>query len=676
MLFAPYAMLVSLVLACQATARSDAAPPPDGAPADSQKDAPLPLTPPGVLPAPDDPPSLPTTAPPAGTPTDPGTITQILAVDRERAVVVFTPYGVAGAPSPVLASMGADGSIAWSVAIDGEPLVGRTSTGIELVGDAVSIAIAGRNHLHPVLDRIEIYGVPDGKLRSTIRATVESYARDTIVDRGLRIDTVLGTSEGAEIIASDARGELWRAHHPSFIGAEIIALPQHIAVPTRSDDDRDLWQVFDRARGKRAAMVEGDDACSDGERWFVRGYNSLFAVDLTDFSSDLVLDAERLPTSDLDPFTRGGHHGDTWAMRDCTIIDGKPVAFAQLGMIEGLVSNEPAGPRFASLGVRRMRDDDIDPLPDRLHPFVALRGLDGADTYDLLATDFAKADREATAALQSWVGVRDVLQFDGDKPGYVVATREVIGIVDGKTGAMTGHHIRRDTMAMHRTQLVGHHLWLPPAPGMQLGRAAPIVLDLAASPANAAVRGALATALGRQRSGAPAMTCGSTELVRYDGIETAAGLGPVTPSREPPWDAENLAVSARRFACASPTAIATLVAWSIVEDSRPLRNHGALVVVEDTIDGAPVYTAVAMYRHATNIDWNIAVSFHNPSSPLRRFLRRPTSAELDAFALQADFTFVDTWGQVKAGNVLDSRWVLVTGEPPLRHFAPTVEQSD
>lgn len=632
--------------------------------------------PPGALPAPDDPPPPPKAAPPSGTLTDPGTITQILAIDHERAVVVFTPYWAAGIPAPVLASMRADGSIAWSVGINGVPLRGRTSTGIELVGDSVSIAIAGPHPLHPVLDRIEVYGVGDGKLRATIRASTESYARDTIVDRGLRIDTVLGTSADAEIIASDARGERWRAKHPAYIGPEIVVLPEHVAVPTQSENDEERWQVFDRSRGRPVATVAGGDTCTDGKRWFVRGYNSLFEVDLTDFSSRMILNVATLPKTDLGPFTRGGGDGDEWVLRDCTVIDGRPLAFAQLGMIEGLVSVGETPERFASLGVRRMREGENDPLPDRLHRFAVLRALDDSDAYDLLAVDFLAADRNATGALQSWIGVQDLLMLQGERPGYVVATRDVIGVIDGHSGAMTGHHIRRDTMALHRTQLAGNHLWLPPAPGARLGRAAPTVVDLGASPSKPPVRAALATALGQQRDGIPAVACGSREQVGYDGIETAMGLGPVSPSREPPWNPERLEQAARRFACASKAAIVTPLAWAIVEDSRPLRNHYALVLVEDDIAGASIYTVVSMYRHATNDEWNIAVSFHDPSSPLRRFMRRPTTADLDAFTTQAEFPFVDGWGQVKVGNVLDSRWVLATGEPPIRHFAPGIEQAD
>jgi hypothetical protein len=295
----------------------------------------------------------------------------------------------------------------------------------------------------------------------------------------------------------------------------------------------------------------------------------------------------------------------------------------------------------------------------------------------MIVANLRKADTTGSIAPQTRIGVSGVLRFDdGDGGGYVVATRDVIGVVDGETGEMFGRHLRRDAMALHRTALAGHRLWLPPAPGGRLGRAAPTVLDLAIPTTDRPTREALAAALGRERAGKPAWSCDSMDTIRYDGIETSAGQAAIAPSREPPWDAAHLAQAARRFACASSSAIVTPLAWAVIEDSRPLRNHYALMMVEQVVDGEPLHTVVSMYRHATNVDWNISVSFHDPSSPLRRWVSRPSSAEIDAFVDQADFPLLDTWGTMLAGNVLDSNWVLATGEPPLRHLPAGVEQLD
>ena len=38
-------------------------------------------------------------------------------------------------------------------------------------------------------------------------------------------------------------------------------------------------------------------------------------------------------------------------------------------------------------------------------------------------------------------------------------------------------------------------------------------------------------------------------------------------------------------------------------------------------------------------------------------------AELDAFIDQANFPLADDWGRLLGGNILDSNWLVVTGEP-------------
>jgi hypothetical protein len=82
-----------------------------------------------------------------------------------------------------------------------------------------------------------------------------------------------------------------------------------------------------------------------------------------------------------------------------------------------------------------------------------------------------------------------------------------------------------------------------------------------------------------------------------------------------------------------------------------------------------------MYRHATNRVWNVAGSFHDPSRPIRRFVARPTTDDVDAFLDQARFQLRPRHGfEVLAGNVLDDHWRDATGERPLRHFARGIEQ--
>jgi hypothetical protein len=61
---------------------------------------------------------------------------------------------------------------------------------------------------------------------------------------------------------------------------------------------------------------------------------------------------------------------------------------------------------------------------------------------------------------------------------------------------------------------------------------------------------------------------------------------------------------------------------------------------------------------------------------MRRFARRPTTADLDAFIDQSSFAMVDPFGPLLAGNVLDANWRAVTGEAALRRFPAAVEQID
>ena len=100
-----------------------------------------------------------------------------------------------------------------------------------------------------------------------------------------------------------------------------------------------------------------------------------------------------------------------------------------------------------------------------------------------------------------------------------------------------------------------------------------------------------------------------------------------------------------------------------------------VMFVEHGTKSAPLFTVVAMYRHATNDWWNVSRSFHDPSRPYRRFTIRPTTADLDAFIDQAYFQFdAEHDFRVLAGNVLDDNWREATGEDARRRFPEGIEQ--
>ena len=168
-----------------------------------------------------------------------------------------------------------------------------------------------------------------------------------------------------------------------------------------------------------------------------------------------------------------------------------------------------------------------------------------------------------------------------------------------------------------------------------------------------------------------------TEYVRGDGIEVGKGLPAVKPTAMPPWDLDAVREFACAYACAPPGSAAHMLAWHVIEDSRPLRNHNAVFAVEHATT-KPKWSVVVMYRHATNVWWNIHVSFHSPARPVRAFDHAPTDAEVASMLDENDWQFEhakDASGfQILAGNVIDPLWKAVTGRAPSRSFPKGIEQ--
>ena len=172
--------------------------------------------------------------------------------------------------------------------------------------------------------------------------------------------------------------------------------------------------------------------------------------------------------------------------------------------------------------------------------------------------------------------------------------------------------------------------------------------------------------------------------VRGDGIGTSEKLGaPRTGHPLPEWDIAHLLGFGCAYACPEEGAEARLLMWSVVEDSRPLRNHYAFVLVHDKNRPKERWVLVDMYRHATNRSWNPHKgSIHDRSDPIQTFAQPPTAAEIDAMLERDGWQWEDEErfdGEatvpgflVKAGNVLDTVWAEVL-EPPTRTFLPGIE---
>ncbi len=166
-------------------------------------------------------------------------------------------------------------------------------------------------------------------------------------------------------------------------------------------------------------------------------------------------------------------------------------------------------------------------------------------------------------------------------------------------------------------------------------------------------------------------------LSRGDGIGASDDLPPVEPSELPDWNLDELRDFACAYACAKEGAQAYLLAWYVIEDGRPLRNHNALFVVAHpaAADAAPRWTVVVMYRHATNTWWNVAFSFHSRARPIHDFDHRPSPAEIYAVLDENDWVFADDddW-HVLAGNVIDPLWPAASGAPATRFYPDAIER--
>lgn len=178
------------------------------------------------------------------------------------------------------------------------------------------------------------------------------------------------------------------------------------------------------------------------------------------------------------------------------------------------------------------------------------------------------------------------------------------------------------------------------------------------------------------------------EWSRGDGISHRSALPPVQPSVLPPDDMDGLRDFACAYACALPGSRAHLVAWNVIEDDRPLRNHQAAFVIEQLrprssspdagLADTSTHTVVVMYRHAFNAWWNIAVSFHSPARPIRHLDHRPTTRELLAVLDNNRWDWVDEpragGFRLLAGNIVDTEWQAATGEAPTRFHPAAVER--
>jgi hypothetical protein len=143
----------------------------------------------------------------------------------------------------------------------------------------------------------------------------------------------------------------------------------------------------------------------------------------------------------------------------------------------------------------------------------------------------------------------------------------------------------------------------------------------------------------------------------------------VTPSVTPDWDLDGTRAYACAYACAPAGATAAMLAWSIFEDPRPLRNHYAAYLVANV--PAKKWTVVVLWRHAINLWWNIGGGVHDPARPIHDFDHAPSADEIEAVLDDNRWKRADE-GDFKllAGNMIDETWP----SPPLHHFPDGIEK--
>jgi hypothetical protein len=158
------------------------------------------------------------------------------------------------------------------------------------------------------------------------------------------------------------------------------------------------------------------------------------------------------------------------------------------------------------------------------------------------------------------------------------------------------------------------------------------------------------------------------EMTRGNGIGSHT-FPSVTPSVTPNWDLDGTRAYVCAYACAPAGAKVAMLAWSILEDPRPLRNHYAAYLVADA--SAKKWTVVVMWRHAINLWWNIGGGFHDPARPIHDFDHAPSTDEIEAVLDDNRWHFADD-GDFKllAGNMIDETWP----SAPQHHFPDGIEK--
>lgn len=682
-ILAALALSTLLTPGCRPVTPASTEPPPAEATTPAENTSPVassrPLELPATLPAVPPEAAAPTAPLPPGTPTAEGVVTDLVAIDDERAIVRFIVPGPNHDDRWWVALMHRDGSLQWVQTLSGQLGSLESSTGIEIVGDSVSIVTSDFHGSDPEVS-LHAFALADGARRFD-HTLGPGYPSGSTVDGARRFDvsqhfsSAPGGGSSAHLTVSSPTGMEWSAPlppppppgpDPTVVGDALVVRSEQ-----RDADFPATWHVFERSTGTlRGTLPAHPQSCSDGTRWFVIVGDALVSVDPRTLKTRRVTGPLELP----------GRPG-TWALDDCVVAGGAPVALVSRGSRVALVAFDAktfARAGHVELGMVSVGLNGFDPMPAHAHPAVTVFAMTDDDREGIIVADpFASRVIEHWSSTDEYGGFGYMnMTWSG---GYVVPMPHTLAVVDGRSGMLEGRAMLPPDAMVRPQQIVGDVVWLPPVDLVRLGARAPRLIDLRTI-APDDVRGAVLVDA-RRASTAPSVDgrapCPDPSAPMVgDGTGTDGTLGPVALTRLPTWDIDILYETARRLACAPGAAPARLMAWYVMEDDRPLRNDNALLMIEDTTTQPPRFTLVQVYRHATNREWNVNTSFHSPREPIRTFDHRPNRAEIDDFLGQSGWSFDDDWGRVIAGNVVDEEWRRATHLEPWRSFPKGIERAD
>ncbi len=119
-----------------------------------------------------------------------------------------------------------------------------------------------------------------------------------------------------------------------------------------------------------------------------------------------------------------------------------------------------------------------------------------------------------------------------------------------------------------------------------------------------------------------------------------------------------------------------LLAWTIIEDNRPLYVESALVWIRGKRGEEPFWMLAHVYRHPREeshaVGWSLSRVYDAPQIATKTFYYPPTDLEIDAFLKDTGWSFDANSGfRLLDRGLCTQAWKAVTGRPPRAYFGYT-----